>query len=130
MHIEILVQRLRVSHVAHERIEAVERPCRPVLVPGPQVLHGDALVELFAGVEEVGEGVGGVESEGVPVCDFGDPEEDKTEELPSHTAFMGPAATRTGLGVARSPVASREPDSASRALGRERRLWSAASWRR
>lgn len=129
MHIQILVQRLGILEPSEEWVQAIEGAAGRVVIPCPQVLHGDALVELLAGVEEGGVGSGGVETDGYAVCVFGDPEEDKTDEPASHAALMGLDATRTGVSVGKSPVALREPASASRARGRERRYWSAANWR-
>jgi len=39
---------------ASERIKPIEPTNPGVVVPGPQVLHGDSLIELFAAVEEGG----------------------------------------------------------------------------
>ena len=68
MHVQVLVQGLWILHVTREGIQAVEGACGRVVIPCAQLLHGDALVELFAGVEEAGEGGGGVEIDRPAVC--------------------------------------------------------------
>ena len=47
VHIQILVQRLRILHVTRERIDPVEPPVCRVVPARPEVLHGEALVGLW-----------------------------------------------------------------------------------
>lgn len=53
MHVQILVQALRILEPAEEGIEPIEHTRSGIIVPGSQVLHGDPSVELLAAVEVV-----------------------------------------------------------------------------
>ena len=54
MYIQILMQRLRVLHVAREGIEAIEPASGGIVEPGAEVLLLDVAVEMFAAVKQAG----------------------------------------------------------------------------
>ena len=60
MRVQILVEALWITQIPEERVEAVEGAGGGVVIPGSEVLLADAGVELFAAVEEVRGGEGGV----------------------------------------------------------------------
>ncbi|QDT46976.1 hypothetical protein Pan258_10010 [Symmachiella dynata] len=71
MRIQILMQRLRGTQIARERVEVVKPPRVRIIPSGPQVLHPNPAVEGFAAVESGCQGGGFVEADGPAVDGVG-----------------------------------------------------------